>query len=303
MTTLRERLSRPEIVVAPGAYDAFTARLIEAAGFEAVYLSGAGVSYSLLAEPDVGLVTLSEMVDRVRSIASAVKVPVICDGDNGHGNAMNLMRTVRLFEQAGAAAVQFEDQAFPKRCGHLAGKKLVSVEEMVGKIRAACAARSSRDFLIIGRTDARAPLGLDEAIRRAGAFLEAGADVLFVEAPQDRDELLAVARAFPGVPLVANMVEGGKTPSFEAKELEALGYRIVIYPNSLTRRFARAGAELLAGLRTHGTTKPFEGDMVSFGELNAIVGLGKLAELEKAYLPPEAPAAATTRETKERGLS
>lgn len=288
MTTLRERLARPEILVAPGVYDAFTARLVEAAGFEAAFLSGAAVSFSLLGQPDVGLATLTEMAERARSAAGAVGIPVICDGDNGHGNALNVMRTVRLFEASGAAAVQLEDQSLPKRCGHLGGgKELVSEAEMVGKIQAACAARRSQDLLIVGRTDARGPLGLDEALRRARRYAEAGADVIFVEAPADRDELAAIPRALPGVPLVANMVEGGKTPLLSAGELEALGYRVVLFPSSLVRTFARAGGELLASLRARGTTAEFEGRMTSFAEVNRLVGLEEVGALEGRFIPKD----------------
>ena len=287
MATLRERLSTKKILVAPGAYDALTARLVEAAGFDAVYMSGAGVSFSLLAQPDVGLVTQSEMADRVGSMAQALTVPLICDGDNGHGNALNLMRTVRLFEERGASAIQLEDQSFPKRCGHLAGKKLVSEAEAALKIRAACAARSSREFLIIGRTDARSVLGLDEALKRARAFREAGADILFVEAPENRDELREVAKALPGIPLMANMVEGGKTPLLERGELEELGYALVIYPNSLTRRFVRAAEELLGELQARGTTAHLVPEMTSFTALNEMLGIKELSELETRFLPNE----------------
>jgi 2-methylisocitrate lyase-like PEP mutase family enzyme len=272
-------------LVAPGAYDAFTARLIETAGFEAIYLSGAGVSYSLLCRPDVGLVSLAEMAQRVGEVASAVDIPVIADGDNGHGNAINLMRTVELFERAGAAAIQLEDQAFPKRCGHLEGKRLVSEEEMVGKIRAARRARRSEEFLIIGRTDARGVLGLDAAIARAERYAEAGADVVFVEAPATKDELARVAAAFPGRPLVANMVEGGKTPMLPAAELEALGYSLVLYPNTLTRTFARAGREVLRELRERGSTLGALDRMVQFDELNELTGLPAMSALERELVP------------------
>lgn len=285
MSMLRERLAKKEILIAPGVYDALTARLVEAAGFEAAYLSGAGVSFSLLGQPDIGLVTQTEMAERVASAAGAIRVPLLCDGDNGHGNAINAMRTVRLFESAGAAAIQLEDQAFPKRCGHLAGKALITEAEMIGKIRAACAARRSRDILVIGRTDARSVLGLDGAIARARAYREAGADVLFVEAPADADELRAVARALPGVPLVANMVEGGKTPMFAARELEEMGYRIVLFPNSLARRFVHAAREVLGALRTDGTTSSVQDRMVTFTEINELVGLSQVGELEATYLP------------------
>jgi 2-methylisocitrate lyase-like PEP mutase family enzyme len=286
--SLRARLASGRILVAPGVYDALTARLVASAGFEAAYLSGAGVSYSLLAQPDIGLVTQSEMAERAARVAGSVAIPLIADGDNGHGNAMNVMRTVRLFEDAGVSVIQLEDQDFPKRCGHLAGKKLVSAEEMAGKIRAACSARRSRDMLVIGRTDARSVLGLDEAIARARAYREAGADVLFVEAPQDEDELRAIARALPGVPLMANMVEGGKTPLVPAGRLEELGYAVVIYPNSLIRRFARAGRELLEQLAAEGTTANARAGMVSFDELNDLVGLRELADLERAFVPTRA---------------
>lgn len=283
--SLRQRLSMPEILVTPGAYDALTARLIEAAGFEAVYLSGAGVSYSSLGQPDVGLITQTEMVERVTSVVSAISLPLIADGDTGYGNAINLMRTVQLFEQAGAAAIQIEDQQFPKRCGHLSGKELIPADEMVGKIQAALSARQSDEFLIIARTDARALAGLDEAIRRARSYVDAGADVLFVESPSSRNELRAVGGAFPDVVLMANMVEGGKTPLLSADELQDLGYSLVIFPNSLTRRFARAGMDLLAELKARGTTRHQLDQMMLFAELNQLLGIERYRELERTYLP------------------
>jgi 2,3-dimethylmalate lyase len=284
--SLRQRLSRAEILVAPGAYDALTARLIEASGFEAVYLSGAGVSYTALGQPDLGLLTQTEMVGRVASVAEAVALPLIADGDTGYGSAVNLMRTVRHYEQAGAAAIQIEDQRFPKRCGHLSGKELLPAEEMAGKIRAARAARRSEEFLIIARTDARSVAGLDEAVRRGRNYVEAGADVLFVESPHSRDELQAIGHAFPNVPLLANMVEGGKTPLLGADELQAMGYSLVIFPNSLTRRFARAGLELLAELKARGSTDHLLDQMMPFAELNQLLGIERYRQLERTYLPP-----------------
>lgn len=281
---LRQLLAADDIVVAPGAFDAFTARLVENAGFEAVYVSGAGVSYSQLCQPDVGLVSMTEMAGRVAAICRAVDIPVIADGDNGHGNAINLIRTVRAFEDAGASAIQLEDQAFPKRCGHLEGKRLVSESEMVGKLRAARHARRSDDFLIIGRTDARSVLGLDQAIRRAQLYAEAGADVLFVEAPRDSAELRAIADALPHIPLVANMVEGGKTPLVGNSELKSLGYSLVLYPNSLTRTFAAAGAAVLQELRARGTTAGAIERMVDFDQLNELTGLPELEQLERAFV-------------------
>jgi len=282
--TLRARLARRPTLVAPGAYDALTARLVEVAGFDAVYVTGAGVSYSHLCQPDVGLVSLSEMVERVASICRAVSIPVIADGDNGHGNAINTMRTVRLFEEAGASAIQLEDQASPKRCGHLDGKRLVSQAEMVAKLGAARAARRSPEFLIIARTDARTVLGLDSAIVRARAYAQAGADVVFVEAPRDRAELRTVADALPGVALVANMVEGGKTELVPTRELEALGYALVLYPNTLVRRFVHAAAEVLGALTTDGTTAHQLDRMVGFAELNRLTRLDELSALERQFV-------------------
>ena len=282
---MRERLSKPDILIAPGAYDGLMAKLIEYSGFEAVYLSGAGVSYSTYGTPDLGLITQTQMTARIEHMAQATHLPIIVDGDTGYGNAINVRQTVMAFERAGAAAIQLEDQQFPKRCGHLAGKELISAAEMVGKIRAACDARRSSDFLIIGRTDARSVLGLDAAIERGRAYVEAGADVLFIESPYSVEELEAIAAAFPDVPLMANMVEGGKTPLLSASELEAMGYALVIFPNSLTRRFAHAGLSLLAALKSDGTTASQLNEMMPFTELNALLGIDDYRELERLYLP------------------
>ena len=283
--SLRHRLAGDEILVAPGAYDAFTARLVELSGFEAVYLSGAGISYTLLGQPDLGIVTQTEIVQRVGNVSGALSVPLIADGDTGYGNAINVMRTIRQFEQAGATAIQLEDQQFPKRCGHLSGKELIPTDEMVGKIKAALDARQSDDFLIIARTDARGVTGLDEALRRAESYLAAGADVLFIESPRSVEELETVAKEFPEVPLMANMVEGGKTPLHSAQELQEMGYSLVIFPNSLTRRFARVALDLLAELKGKGTTEHILEQMISFSELNALLGIEDYRELERTYLP------------------
>lgn len=284
---LASRLREPDILVCPGVYDAFTARLVEQAGFEAVFLSGAAVSYSAIGQPDVGLVGLEEMVSRISSVANAVSVPVLADGDNGHGSAVNLIRTTRLFEQAGASAVQFEDQVFPKRCGHMKGKQLISASEMALKIEAACHARRSDDFLIIGRTDARSVEGLEAAIERARLYRTAGADVLFVESPLSADELSRCVEALPDVPLVANMLEGGQTPLVGNRVLQQLGYRIALWPNSLVRRFAFAGASLLADLRATDTTSHLLDQMVAFPALNELLGIEDFAALEARYLPPQ----------------
>ena len=283
--SLRQRLSEPPILIAPGAYDAFTARLIERSEFEAVYFSGAGLSYTSLASPDLGLLTQVEMVDRVRSIANAIEVPLIADGDTGYGNATNVRRTVQLYEQAGAEAIQLEDQQFPKRCGHFAGKELIPADEMAGKVAAAVSARASTDFVIIARTDAAEVEGLESAIDRGRQYAQAGADVLFIEAPRSEGELDQVAQALPEVPLMANMVEGGKTPLIDATALEKLGYSLVIYPNSLTRRFARAGLDLLSELRRAGTTVGMKEQMLSHGELNELLDLEAFRSFEDEYLP------------------
>ncbi|MFQ5905630.1 MAG: oxaloacetate decarboxylase, partial [bacterium] len=231
---LRELLSCEEILVAPGAYDALLAKLVEQSGFEAVYMTGAGIANSLLGQPDVGLVTLTEMAARAAHIANAVNVPVLADADTGYGNAVNVIRTVRAYEQAGIAAIQLEDQVTPKKCGHFTGREVISVDEMVGKIRAAAYARQDPDFAIIARTDARTDLGLEEAIDRGQRYAEAGADIVFVESPESVEEMRAITAAIDA-PLLANMVETGRTPLLSARELQEIGYKIVIFPGSLTR--------------------------------------------------------------------
>jgi 2-methylisocitrate lyase-like PEP mutase family enzyme len=279
---LRDRLARPEILIAPGAHDALAARIIERAGFEAVYFSGAGFAYTHLGTPDLGLITLSETVGRVAAIVEATGLPVIADGDTGYGNALNVGRTVREFERAGAAAIQLEDQTFPKRCGHLTGKTVISAAEMVGKIKAAVDARRE-GILVIGRTDARAVEGFEAALERALRYKEAGADILFVEAPESRAELERLARALPA-PAMANMVEGGATPLLPARELEGMGYRLVIFPGAAVRASAAAMLRVMAVLREHGTTEPLRDAMLTFRELNDLLGLGEFQRREERYL-------------------
>ena len=282
MTTLRALLDGPRIAVIPGASDALTARLVERAGFPAVYLSGAGVSYTHLARPDVGLVTLDEMLRRADAITSAVGIPVLADGDTGFGNAINAQRTVRAYERAGLAGIQLEDQTFPKRCGHLDGKEVIAAEEMAGKIRAAVDARTSDKFLVVARTDALATAGLDEALRRLRLYADAGADVLFADGPTSDEQLAAIPPALPR-PAMANMVEGGKTPLRSAGELERMGYKLVIFPNSLVRLFARQGAKLLAALRTDGTTSASRAEMLGFDELNELLGTAEILEAGRRF--------------------
>ena len=271
--TLKNRLSKPPIVVAPGVYDALTALLASNAGFDTLYLSGAAIAYTRLGRPDIGLVSASEVADTIALIRDRVGASIVVDADNGYGNALNVQRTVRTFERAGATAIQLEDQSYPKRCGHLDDKILIPAEEMAGKIRAAVDARQSANTLIIARTDAVGVEGADRALARAVAYREAGADVLFVEAPKTRDELAGIAAALgKSTPLMANMVEGGKTPALPAAELQALGFALVIFPGGIVRALAKNAAEYYASLAQHGSTEPFRDRMHDFDSLNAAIG-------------------------------
>jgi 2-methylisocitrate lyase-like PEP mutase family enzyme len=284
MTSLKTRLAAPEIVLAPGCYDAFSALLIERQGFEAAYLSGASIAYTRLGRSDVGLVTMTEVADVVRMIRDRVALPLIVDADNGYGNALNVMRTIRLFEVAGASAIQLEDQTLPKRCGHLADKSVVSTRAMVGKLKAALDARHSAETLVIARTDAIAVEGFDAALERAERYLETGVDVVFVEAPRSLEELTAVgARFSPRVPLLANMVEGGSTPIKSATELQALGFKIAIFPGGTVRALTHALESYLATLHRDGSTAGYRDRMLDFAGINARVGTPELFELSKRY--------------------
>src|SRR5262250_2244386 len=257
VANLRSRLMRKPIVVAPGVYDAFTALVAEQSGFKTLYVSGAAISYTRLGRPDIGLVSMGEVAETMALIRDRVDAHLIVDADTGYGNALNVERTVRLFERAGANAIQIEDQDFPKRCGHLDGKALVPADEMAGKIKAALDARRSPETLVIARTDAVAVEGFERAIERAALYREAGADVLFVEAPKTRAELKRIPPALRGVPLMANMVEGGKTPPLPAADLEALGFALVIFPGGVVRALARVAEDYYVTLNAHGTTEPF----------------------------------------------
>ena len=281
--SLRELMTTRPPLLAPGCYDALSARLVEEAGFAAVYMTGFGSSASQLGRPDVGLLTMSEMVDNARRIVAAVGIPVIADADTGYGNPINVIRTVQEFERAGVAAIHLEDQLAPKRCGHLDGKQLIPAEEMAAKLRAAVEARDSADFLLIARTDARAVEGLDAAIARARLYREAGADVLFVEAPQSEAEIRAVAAAFPGVPLLFNWAEGGKTPAVEQELLAELGFAIVIFPISTLLAATGAIREVLARIREDGSPVRALGGLPGFGEFLDFIGLPEVRELEQRY--------------------
>ncbi len=282
--TLKQRLQRAPALLAPGVYDALTALLAERAGFEALYLSGGAVSYTQFGRSDVGLTTAKEAVDTCARIADRVRTPLIVDADTGFGNALNTQRTVRDFERAGAAMIQLEDQSFPKRCGHLENKSLVSKAEMCGKLRAALDARHDSDTLILARTDAVAVEGLDAAIGRAEAYLECGVDALFIEAVTSAVEMDRVCGAFASrVPMLANMIEGGKTPLQSVGELGERGYRIVIFPGGTVRFLTRQLQEYFSSLRSNGTTAPQRDRMLDFGEFNALIGTPELLELARRY--------------------
>lgn len=284
MTNLRERLRHGDIVVAPGIYDGLSALVAAQAGFEALYLSGASIAYTRFGRSDIGLVSMTEVADTLGAICERVDNPVIVDADTGFGNALNVQRTVKLFERNGAAAIQLEDQATPKRCGHLDGKTLVSAGEMVGKIKAALDARQSDDTLIVARTDAIAVEGFSAAMDRAGRYMEAGCDILFVEAPQSVEEMRSITSRFGNrVPLVANMVEGGKTPLLSSGELSGIGYRLAIFPGGLTRALAHCMTAYFASLKQHGTTTPFRDRMLDFTALNALIGTPELLERGRSY--------------------
>ena len=283
VVTLRIRLGRRPIVVAPGVYDAFTALVAEQAGFSTLYVSGAAISYTRLGRPDLGLVSMSEVLETLAMIHDRVGADLIVDADTGYGNALNVGRTMRLFERAGASAIQIEDQDFPKRCGHLDGKLLVPAAEMAGKIKAAVDARRSCETLVIARTDAIAVEGFERAIERAELYREAGADVLFVEAPQTRAELACIPPRLGGVPLMANMVEGGKTPPIAAGELKEMGFALVIFPGGIVRALARTADEYYASLAAHGTSEPFRSRMLDFTSLNELIGTPEMLALGKRY--------------------
>jgi 2-methylisocitrate lyase-like PEP mutase family enzyme len=282
--TLKHRLSQNRPVLAPGVYDGLTASLAAAAGFEALYLSGAAIAYTRLGRPDIGLVSMGEVVDVIAVVRDRVSTPLIVDADTGYGNALNVQRTVRMFERAGASAIQIEDQSFPKRCGHLRDKTVVPAAEMAGKIKAAIDARASAETLIIARTDAAAIEGIERAIDRARLYAEAGADVLFVEAPRSREHLAQVAGALGASrPMLVNMVEGGDTPLSSADELGAIGFRIVIFPGGIVRALARTAQAYYGSLAQAGSTEPFRDRMFDFNELNAIIGTPQMMALGKSY--------------------
>ena len=282
--TLQQRLQQPQVLLAPGIYDPLTALIAEQAGFEALYLSGASIAYTRLGRSDIGLTTATEVADTLARITERVSIPVIVDADTGFGNALNTMRTVRAFEQAGAAMLQIEDQTFPKRCGHLDGKTVVPTLEMCGKLRAALDARKSSETLILARTDALAVEGFEAAMERAEAYLACGVDALFIEALRTPEQMAVACERFAGrIPLLANMVEGGKTPVQSASVLGDKGFRIVIFPGGTARAVAFTLQKYYASLHTHQTTAPMQDQMLDFDQINELIGTPELLALGQRY--------------------
>src|SRR5437868_9700677 len=281
---LRELLAGPELLVAPGAHAPFSAALIGRAGLPAVYMTGFGTAASVLGQPDVGLLTMSEMVSRAAALAAVVAdLPLIADADTGYGNPINVRRTVREYERAGVAAIHIEDQVWPKKCGHMEGKQVIPVDEMVQKIHAAVDARQDPDFVIIARTDANAVYGLEDALSRGRAYREAGADVIFIEAPRSIEELRAIAQAFPDVPLLYNWAESGKTPLLPLEEIHALGFKLVIFPVSMLFAATQALLDLLEALKQGRTSLAFAERMVTFSQFTDQIGLPEIQALERRY--------------------
>ena len=279
---LRQLLSRKEILMVPGAYDALSARIAEMCGFEAVYMTGAGTVNAQLGLPDHSIITLIEMVQSGARIARATTLPIISDADTGYGGVLNVMRTVKEFEMAGVSGIHIEDQVMPKRCGHLQGKEIIPVDEMKGKIRAACHARTDPDFIIIARVDARAPLGFDEALKRGKAYMEAGADVIFPEALETEDEFRTYAQKLQ-TPLLANMTEFGKTPFFSAEQFQEMGYRIVIYPVSAMRIAMKAVVDLFTEIKKSGTQEKMLDRMYTRQQLYELLDYNGMLELERQF--------------------
>lgn len=286
-TRLRELLANPGMIVAPGAYDALSARLIAQAGFSTVYMTGFGTAASVLGQPDVGLLTMSEMVGRAAALSAIISeigtIPLIADADTGYGNPINVRRTIREYEQAGVASVHIEDQVWPKKCGHMEGKQVIPLPEMVQKIRAAADARRDPDFVIIARTDAIAVNGLEDALQRGKAYREAGADVLFIEAPRSHTEIEAIKAAFPDVPLLYNWAESGKTPPLPLEEIQALGFKLVIFPVSLLFAATYAMQQILTQLKQGETSIHYASQMVTFAQFTQQIGLPDIQALEHRY--------------------
>ena len=281
-TRLRQLLKEPGIIVAPGAYDCLTAKIIEREGFPVVYMTGGGTSVTYIGQPDLGVTTLTEMTTNAANIAASVDVPVIADADTGYGGILNVHRTVRQYERTGVAAIHIEDQEFPKRCGHLDDKKVIEADDMALKIRAAVEARTDDDFVIIVRTDALAVTGMDDTLSRCEKYLKAGADVLFIEALRTPEEVERVTRTFD-VPLLYNFVEKGKSPMIPAAELERLGFKIVIFPGSAMLAVCKLVTDVMREIKERGTTERLVDNMVSVVELFETVGLSEMLSLDARF--------------------
>lgn len=282
--TLKQRLAKPSLLQAPGVYDGLSALLVEQAGFEAAFLSGACLSFARFGRPDMGLVSAVEVRDTVSIIRDRIDLPLIVDIDTGFGNALNVQRTVRDFERAGASALQLEDQQAPKRCGHMAGKSVISTQEMVGKIKSALDSRHSEETLLFARTDALGVNGFEDAMERAQHYLEAGADALFIEAPRDLHQMQEIGQQFGHrVPLIHNLVEGGDTPVEKSDKLEALGYRIALYPAALLHQFTPQAQSLLAQIRKTGDTLAYRDSMYRLSDMNSILGADDALQAGKKY--------------------
>jgi 2-methylisocitrate lyase-like PEP mutase family enzyme len=285
-TSFAQRLKQPGLVVAPGAYDMVSLRLADSFGFEALYMTGFGTVASHLGLPDAGIATYTDMVSRVKAMAGMARTPLVADGDTGYGGLLNVSHTVRGYEAAGATAIQLEDQEFPKKCGHTPGRRVIAMADMVRKIKVACDSRDSRDFLIIARTDARTTLGLDEALRRAEAYEKAGADILFVESPESVEEMRTIGRS-TGLPLVANMVEGGRTPVLSQAELEAVGYKIAIFPVTALLAATEAMRNVYASLKQHGSSTALPVPLMPFQDLTKLMGFEAVWAFDKRYAEVE----------------
>lgn len=282
--SLSARLKQPGLISAPGVFEMISARIADTMGFDALYVTGYGVVASHLGLPDAGLASYTEMVGRVHQIASGTSTPLIADGDTGYGGLLNVDFTVRGYEKAGAQAIQIEDQEYPKKCGHTPGRRVVPIADAARRIKVAVEARSSKDFLVIARTDARTALGLDEALRRGEAFLNAGADILFIESPESEAELAKIGQTFAGVPLVANMVEGGRTPILSRAELEACGFKLAIFP---TAGFLAAGAALRSvygEIRSKGSSKEWSGELYRFDDFSRLMGFERVWAFEREHV-------------------
>ncbi len=281
-SALRARLNQPGLIVAPGVFDMVSLRLADTFGFDALYMTGYGTVASHMGLPDAGLATYSDMVGRVTAMAGMARAPLIADADTGYGGLLNMRHTVRGYEAAGAAAIQLEDQEFPKKCGHTPGRRVIPMEDMVRKIRVAADARESKDFLIIARTDARTSLGLDEALRRAEAYAQAGADILFVESPESEEEMRRIGQTFD-VPLVANMVERGRTPVLTQAELESIGYKIAIFPVTALLASVQAMTAVYQQFKQHGSSAGGQTPLYDFGQLTQLMGFEDVWAFEKRY--------------------